>query len=205
MVVSRTAVRRIVVSRMVVRGATHRAARAGGAPSATAGASWYRRGGVGVVVALALALGLSGLIAACGNSGSELVTTASVVLPGGLSVTDASVGEGDRIAAGYMVLTASGSGDRLLEASSPAATRVTLHSTAAGGAMKAVDGLDLPPGVPVSLSPGGDHLMLEGLSTALVPGSTVVVDLTFESAGEVQLVVPVVALVDVLDVYDRGW
>lgn len=157
------------------------------------------------LVLMVVALGLSSLVVACGDGGTGQIVTASAELPGGLAVTDAAVGEGDRIAAGYLVMTASGAGDRLVAASSPAATRITLHSTAAGGAMKAVDGLELPAGVPVALVPGGDHLMLEGLSAPLTPGATVTLELTFEAAGQIQLSVPVVALVDVLDVYDRGW
>lgn len=159
-----------------------------------------------VVVAVAALLALLLLAAGCGSGDDgSAVVTASVELPGGLSVTDASVGEGERIAAGYMVLAASGAGDRLLAASSPAATRITLHATTAKGAMKAVDGLELSAGEPVALVPGGDHLMLEGLVAPLSPGETVALDLTFEIAGQVQLLVPVVALVDVLDVYSGGW
>lgn len=159
-----------------------------------------------VVMAVAALVVMPALVTGCGSGdgGSEMVT-ASVELPGGLSVTDASVGEGDRIAAGYMVIAASGSGDRLLAASSPAATRISLHSTTAEGSMKAVDGLELPAGDPVALVPGGSHLMLEGLVAPLTPGETVALDLTFERAGEVQLLLPVVALVDVLDVYSGGW
>jgi periplasmic copper chaperone A len=153
-----------------------------------------------VVICLAM------LTPGCGSGDvAASATTASVVLPGGLSVSDAAVGEGDRLAAGYMVITATQSPDRLLAASSPAATRISVHTASAGGSMKPVDGLGLAVGTAVSLVPGGDHLMLEGLVKPLIPGSTVELDLTFESAGEVRLVVPVVALVDVLDVYDRGW
>jgi periplasmic copper chaperone A len=146
------------------------------------------------------------LAVGCGSGdGAASATPASVALPGGLSVSDAAVGEGDRIAAGYMVITATQSPDRLVAASSPAATRIRVHTTSGGGSMRPVEGLGLAVGAAVSLVPGGDHLMLEGLVRPLVPGSTVELNLTFESAGEVRLVVPVVALVDVLDVYDRGW
>ena len=169
---------------------------------------WRRSPPSAVVIALMIGLWftLSVGAAGCGNGNTEVaVVTASAEMPGGLTVTDASVGEGDRIAAGYLVMTAPQPGDMLLAASSPAATRVTLHSTSASGAMKAVDGLELPAGQPVALVPGGDHLMLEGLVAPLVPGASVTLELTFETAGEIQLEVPVVALVDVLDIYDRGW
>jgi len=175
------------------------------------GAGWTiigrcRRWSSVMIALVAVGAGLGALATSCGSGdGGASVVTASAELPGGLMVTEASVGEGDRIAAGYMVITTSQSQDRLLAASSPAATRVTLHSTSAGGSMKPVDGLALAAGVPVALVPGGDHLMLEGLVAPLVPGATVELDLSFEVAGEIRMVVPVVALVDVLDVYDRGW
>jgi copper(I)-binding protein len=55
------------------------------------------------------------------------------------------------------------------------------------------------------LVPGGDHLMLEGLVAPLVPGEAVPLTLRFASGGTVEVTAPVVALVDVLDVYDGGW
>jgi periplasmic copper chaperone A len=155
-----------------------------------------------VLVAL---IGL-GLLTACGNgNGAEAQMTASVELPGGLTISDAAVTEGDRIAAGYMVISASQSADRLVAASSPAAARIIVHSTSTGGSMQPVQGRAVGSDSSLSLVPGGDHLMLEGLAEPLVPGSSIALDLTFEVAGEVRLQVPVVALVDVLDVYDRGW
>ena len=75
----------------------------------------------------------------------------------------------------YMTLTNRGQADdRLIGAESPKAARVSLHlSSMAGGMMMmqpVTGGLGLPPGRAVALSPGGYHLMLEGLKGGLRPG-----------------------------------
>ena len=76
--------------------------------------------------------------------------------------------------------------DRLLGASSPKAGRVSLHhSVMKGGvmSMQAVpDGLELAPGRPVTLAPGGYHLMLDGLKSGLKVGETYPLTLRFAHA-----------------------
>lgn len=124
---------------------------------------------------------------------------------GGVAVRSASVGEGERIAAGYFVISGGEADDRLVGASSPSAASVSLHRTDASGAMRATDAVAVPAGATVPFVPGGDHLMLEGLVAPLLPGDDVIVNLEFERAGVVEVTAPVVALVDVLDVYDGGW
>lgn len=85
--------------------------------------------------------------------------------------------------------------DRLISASSPAATDVQVHEMAMeGDVMKMrplADGLELPAGETVVLSPGGFHLMFLGLKQAFVEGETVPVTLVFEKAGTVELALPV--------------
>lgn len=85
--------------------------------------------------------------------------------------------------------------DRLVSASSPSAADVHIHEMAMeGDVMKMrplVDGLELPPGETVVLSPGGLHLMFTGLKQAFVEGETVPVTLVFEKAGTVELALPV--------------
>ena len=87
--------------------------------------------------------------------------------------------------------------DRLISASSPAAATVQVHEMAMqGDVMKMrhlADGLELPPGETVALSPGGLHLMFMGLKQAFVEGETVPVTLVFEKAGTVELALPVLA------------
>ena len=85
--------------------------------------------------------------------------------------------------------------DRLISASSPAAATVQVHEmTMEGDVMKMRplgDGLQLPPGETVVLSPGGLHLMFMGLKQAFVEGEAVPVTLVFEKAGTVELALPV--------------
>jgi periplasmic copper chaperone A len=85
--------------------------------------------------------------------------------------------------------------DRLLSASSPLVGRVSLHRslmTAGVMRMEAVpDGLDLPPGHPVALKPGGYHLMLGGLKGGLKLGQSYPMTFRFAHAR------PVVAQIEV--------
>lgn len=100
-----------------------------------------------------------------------------------------------RTTAAYFTLKGAGTADRLLSASSPVADRIELHeSTEVDGMMRmqALDqGLAVPADGLVELKPGGLHLMFLGLKRPLAPGDTVPVTLTFESAGEVTLSLPV--------------
>ena len=77
-------------------------------------------------------------------------------------------------------------GDRLTGASTPVAGKAEVHEMRMDGnimRMRAVEGgLDLPAGKPVTLQPGGYHLMLEGLKAPLRTGESVPVHLTFQKA-----------------------
>ena len=77
----------------------------------------------------------------------------------------------------YVVVDNGGGADTVVAATSEAASVVTLHDTeeADGGAyMVDVEGLDVPSGGALVLSPGGRHLMLHHVFTPLVPGDVVV-------------------------------
>ena len=96
----------------------------------------------------------------------------------------------------YLTLTDRGpDADRLLGASSPKAGRVSLHhSVMKGGVMSMLaveDGLELPPHRPVTLAPGGYHLMLEGLKGGLKVGETYPLTLRFAHARPVTVQVQV--------------
>ncbi len=54
-------------------------------------------------------------------------------------------------------------------------------------------GLEIPPGRTVTLSPGGNHLMLTGLKQGLRAGRSLNLRLTFARAGEIEVRVPVLA------------
>lgn len=90
---------------------------------------------------------------------------------------------------GFMSIVNGGSqDDRLIAISSAVATRVEIHQMSMADGqmqMRAVsDGLAIPAGQTVELAPGGYHLMLIGLSQALVAGQTVTLELQFEKAGK---------------------
>jgi hypothetical protein len=120
-----------------------------------------------------------------------------------LAVGVVSVASGCGASDGTTLGSAEGSGG--VGASSPSAAAVSLHRTDPSGAMVDAAAIDVPAGGEVPFLPGGDHLMLEGLVTPLLPGASVVLDLEFADAGVVQVEAPVIALVDVLDTYDGGW
>ena len=92
----------------------------------------------------------------------------------------------------------------LVAASSPAAKIVEIHEMKMDGGMmrmKAVDRIALPAGKPVTLGPGGYHVMLMDLAAPLKEGDTFVVTLTFAKAGKVDLQV-VVGKVDDMGMED---
>ena len=93
--------------------------------------------------------------------------------------------------AGYLSISNRGTtAARLLSASSPAARAAELHPHMREGdvmRMRPMPAIDIPPGGTVTLQPGGQHLMLLGLSAPLRQGETVPVTLRFERAGEVRV------------------
>lgn len=88
----------------------------------------------------------------------------------------------------YVTLTAT-TDDRLTGGSSPRAGELQVHEMKTeNGMMKMAqltEGLPLPAGQTVGLAPGGNHLMLIGLTAPLVAGETVPITLKFASAPEV--------------------
>ena len=97
---------------------------------------------------------------------------------------------------GYLTIRSTGAADRLIGASSPAATRLELHTVQRDGEvmrMRQVDAIAVPASGAVTLQPGGLHLMLIGLTRPLVAGETVPVTLRFERAGEVEATLAVQA------------
>jgi copper(I)-binding protein len=97
---------------------------------------------------------------------------------------------GAKVAAGYMtVRNKSGSPDRLVGASSPAAARVETHVTTKDGEilrMREAKTLDIPANGTLELKPGGAHLMFLDVMQPLKEGDKVPVSLKFEKAGEVR-------------------
>lgn len=100
---------------------------------------------------------------------------------------------GMKMGVGYLDLRNTGDQAReLVQATSPAAGRVTIHQSSVSergvARMTPLASLPLPAGQVVHLAPGGLHLMLEDLRAPLVAGSKVPVTLQF-SDGEQPLTV----------------
>ena len=92
-------------------------------------------------------------------------------------------------AAAYMTVT-SPVADRLVAVAAPAAKQADLHRmTMENGIMemRQVAAIDLPAGKPVTLTPGGYHIMLTGLKAPLRQGGTVRLTLTFAKSGTRQV------------------
>jgi copper(I)-binding protein len=119
--------------------------------------------------------------------------------PAALKITDAwarATVPGQTSAAAYLTIANSGEGsDRLVGASTPVATRTTLHSSSSeGGVMRMRmlgDGIAIPAGATVKLQPGGSHAMLTGLSAPLAKGGSFPLTLEFEKSGDRQVTVRV--------------
>jgi len=82
----------------------------------------------------------------------------------------------------FMSLTAE-KGTRLVEAKSPVAGVVEIHEMAMENnvmKMRAIPGLDLPPGKPIELKPGGYHVMLMDLKEQMKDGQSVPITLVVE-------------------------
>lgn len=86
--------------------------------------------------------------------------------------------------------------DRLIGASTPVARSVEIHRSFVDAQnvmrMRAVEGIDLPPGAELHLRHGGEHhLMLIGLQQPLKDGDRFPMTLRFEKAGEREVMVSV--------------
>lgn len=100
------------------------------------------------------------------------------------------------VGGGYVTITnTGGEADRLVAAASPVAGDVQIHEMKMeGDIMKMAelpDGIEIPAGETLVLTPGGFHLMFMQLNTALVEGTTIPVTLTFEKAGVVEILLSV--------------
>lgn len=101
---------------------------------------------------------------------------------------------GATVGAAYMVIQGGSKADRLVEASSPRAAMVHLHSveTRDGVAkMRGIDAVEVAAGERVELAPMSTHLMLMGLDAPLVAGQSFVVELVFAESGAQSVTVTV--------------
>jgi periplasmic copper chaperone A len=122
------------------------------------------------------------------------------IKPADVTIKDAWVRTtvpGQKGTGAFMSITAK-SDLRLVGASSAAAGVTEVHEMKMNGdvmQMRAVSGIDLPAGKAVALQPGGFHVMLLDLKTALPKNSTIPLTLLFKDAkgveSKVDLTVPV--------------
>jgi periplasmic copper chaperone A len=69
-----------------------------------------------------------------------------------------------------------------------------LHTTQMDGdvmKMEAAGAVEILPGGTLEMKPGGSHVMMMGLSAPLKQGGTIELTLSFETAGELKVMVPV--------------
>ena len=129
-------------------------------------------------------------------AGCLLMAGAAAAQTGQIEVKDAwaraTPGKAENGAAYLTIVTPAA--DKLVAISTPAAKKTGLHTmTMDGGVMKMrpLDGLDVPANQPVTLKPGGIHIMLQGLNEPLQAGKSFPLTLTFEKAGERQVEVAI--------------
>ncbi len=100
-----------------------------------------------------------------------------------------------RNGAAYMTLVNNGTtADRLISASSPIAARVGFHRHAMEDEvmrMRPLEAIEVVPGQPSVLAPGGLHIMLMGLKEPLHKDKSFALTLNFEHAGSIELLVTV--------------
>jgi len=98
--------------------------------------------------------------------------------------------------AAFLQIENKGADDALLSGSSPAASRVEIHTMSMEGdvmKMRTLEQLELKSGQRIAMKPGsGVHIMLMGLKKPLVVGETFPLTLNFTKAGKIETTVEVV-------------
>jgi copper(I)-binding protein len=99
--------------------------------------------------------------------------------------------------AAYLSVTAQGqTPDRLVGAETPRAAKTELHTMMLDGdimRMRQVSAIEINPGEPTLLKPGGLHIMLIGLKAPLREKDSFPMTLSFEKAGKIEVQVTVEA------------
>jgi copper(I)-binding protein len=106
----------------------------------------------------------------------------------------ASAGQARNGAAYLSIKNTGAHADRLIGAKAAVSKRAELHTHLhENGVMKMrpVDAIEVPANGMAMLKPGGDHVMLMGLTAPLVEGQTFPLTLVFEKAGEIEVMVSV--------------
>lgn len=128
-------------------------------------------------------------LAACGAGGAQ--TQGLQIENGWASPTPGGV----NASAGYLTIVNNSSvADRLISASSVRAASVDLHEMSMDGAimrMRTISIVAITAHGRATLTPGGTHLMFNGVSTPFAEGERIPVQLTFEHAGAISAVLSV--------------
>ena len=114
---------------------------------------------------------------------------------------------GAPVSGGYMTIRNTGDqADRLVGGSADFAGKVEIHEMAMDGdvmTMREIEGgIEIGPGEAVTLMPGGLHVMFMQLGEQLEEGAELPATLTFERAGEVEIVFEVLGLSEIRERMD---
>jgi copper(I)-binding protein len=93
------------------------------------------------------------------------------------------------------IVNGSGAAERLVAVETRAAAAAVLHATVEEeGSVRMVEhgrGFEIAAGATLELAPGGKHVMLMEPAAGVTAGATIAVTLRFESAADLEIVVPV--------------
>lgn len=118
-----------------------------------------------------------------------------------LTTHDVLVGADHDPTGAYLVVHNAGGPDTLESASTPAATSVELQSPSndAGGALVTVPTLAVPGFGDLRLQPGGNQLLLRGLTAPLTVGQRITLTLQFRTSGAITVEAEVAAYSSIAD------
>ena len=88
----------------------------------------------------------------------------------------------------YLTITGAGTQDSLVGITTPVSANAELHQSFSDhgvAKMRPVVSLQIEPGKPVTLAPGGYHIMLKDLKRPLKQGDSFLITLSFAKAGRI--------------------
>jgi copper(I)-binding protein len=139
------------------------------------------------VLTAAVALLAAALLAACGSTSSSTTSSSSSPAGSGVTAADPWVKSApDGMTAAFMTLSnPTGTEQVLVSASTPVSPMVQLHEMVMQDGQMVMQekkgGIVVPAGGTAVLEPGGNHIMLMGLTEPVKAGQQVPVTLTFAS------------------------
>jgi copper(I)-binding protein len=125
------------------------------------------------------------------NSGAAEASSAAITVTGAYVREPASP---DVAAAYFTVHNNSGKADTLQTVLTGAGEESDLHTDSGTSMADMPNGIPIPAHGSVTLTPGGEHVMIQKLIGTLKPGQTVDLQLQFANAGTINVVAPVIAI-----------